>query len=172
MPLQTFLNITYKTLLIKSINLVRMNRIFYLCAVKLLNTRLMNVLYRIVRRNAKNANGEVYARVVTNSLITTDDLVDLIAKDSQVERAQVALVTDAIGKQIKELVMNGHNIKVGSLGTLGIGFRTKWSDTPMKVNINDCLKTVRVKFYSSEEIKNLQRSCRKIRTTIRNKTEN
>lgn len=132
----------------------------------------MNVLYRIVRRNAKNANGEVYARVVMNSLITADDLVDLIAIDSQVERAQVAVVTDAIGKQIKELVMNGHNIKVGSLGTLGIGFRTKWSDSPLKVNINECLRSVRVRFITSEEIRNLQRSCRKTKTVIRNKTEN
>ncbi|MBQ6659734.1 MAG: HU family DNA-binding protein [Prevotella sp.] len=132
----------------------------------------MNVLYRIVRRNAKNANGEVYARVVMNSLITADDLVDLIARDSQVERAQVAVVTDAIGKQIKELVMNGHNIKVGSLGTLGIGFRTKWSDSPLKVNINECLRSVRVRFITSEEIRNLQRSCRKSKTVIRNKTEN
>lgn len=132
----------------------------------------MNVLYRIVRRNAKNANGEVYARVVMNSLITADDLVDLIARDSQVERAQVAVVTDAIGKQIKELVMNGHNIKVGSLGTLGIGFRTKWSDSPLKVNINECLRSVRVRFITSEEIRNLQRSCRKTKTVIRNKTEN
>ena len=132
----------------------------------------MNVLYRIVRRNAKNANGEVYARVVMNSLITADDLVDLIARDSQVERAQVAVVTDAIGKQIKEPVMNGHNIKVGSLGTLGIGFRTKWSDSPLKVNINECLRSVRVRFITSEEIRNLQRSCRKSKTVIRNKTEN
>ncbi len=132
----------------------------------------MNVLYRIVRRNAKNANGEVYARVVMNSLITADDLVDLIARDSQVERAQVAVVTDAIGKQIKELVMNGHNIKVGSLGTLGIGFRTKWSDSPLKVNINECLRSVRVRFITSEEIRNLQRSCRKSKTVIKNKTEN
>ena len=129
-------------------------------------------MYRIVRRNAKNANGEVYARVVMNSLITADDLVDLIARDSQVERAQVAVVTDAIGKQIKELVMNGHNIKVGSLGTLGIGFRTKWSDSPLKVNINECLRSVRVRFITSEEIRNLQRSCRKSKTVIRNKTEN
>ena len=129
-------------------------------------------MYRIVRRNAKNANGEVYARVVMNSLITADDLVDLIAIDSQVERAQVAVVTDAIGKQIKELVMNGHNIKVGSLGTLGIGFRTKWSDSPLKVNINECLRSVRVRFITSEEIRNLQRSCRKTKTVIRNKTEN
>ena len=129
-------------------------------------------MYRIVRRNAKNANGEVYARVVMNSLITADDLVDLIARDSQVERAQVAVVTDAIGKQIKELVMNGHNIKVGSLGTLGIGFRTKWSDSPLKVNINECLRSVRVRFITSEEIRNLQRSCRKTKTVIRNKTEN
>ena len=132
----------------------------------------MIVLYRIVRRNAKNANGEVYARVVMNSLITADDLVDLIARDSQVERAQVAVVTDAIGKQIKELVMNGHNIKVGSLGTLGIGFRTKWSDSPLTVNINECLRSVRVRFITSEEIRNLQRSCRKTKTVIRNKTEN
>lgn len=129
-------------------------------------------MYRIVRRNAKNANGEVYARVVMNSLITADDLVDLIARDSQVERAQVAVVTDAIGKQIKELVMNGHNIKVGSLGTLGIGFRTKWSDSPLKVNINECLRSVRVRFITSEEIRNLQRSCRKSKTVIKNKTEN
>lgn len=131
----------------------------------------MNINYRLFKRQAKNANGEVYARIVLGATITSDELVDLIANDSQVERSQVAVVTDAICKQIKELVLNGHNIRVGSLGTLGVSFTTKWVDNPGMVNINDCLKSVHVRLKTSEEIKTLQRSCRKVRVSTKLITE-
>ena len=104
--------------------------------------------------HADSANkGQYYAQPVLGSAISADDLNDLIAQDSQVERSEVAVVTDAICKQIKELVCNGHSIQVGTLGTFSIGFNAKVQPSADLVTGRD-VKRVNVRLYESKYIKN------------------
>lgn len=97
--------------------------------------------------------GQFFAQPVLASTISADDLNDLIAQDSQVERAEVAQVTDAICKQIKELVCNGHSIQVGTLGTFSIGFNATVRASEAEVTGRD-VRRVNVRLYESKYIKN------------------
>ena len=97
--------------------------------------------------------GQFYAQPIIASEISADDLNDLIAQDSQVERAEVAQVTDAICKQIKELVCNGHSIQVGTLGTFSIGFNAAVRTSEADVSGRD-VRRVNVRLYESKYIKN------------------
>ena len=96
--------------------------------------------------------GQYFASPVIAGTISADDLNDLIAQDSQVERAEVAQVTDAICKQIKELVCNGHSIQVGTLGTFSIGFNAAVQTSEAAVSGRD-VKRVNVRLYESKYIK-------------------
>lgn len=96
--------------------------------------------------------GQFFAKPVLAGTISADDLNDLIAQDSQVERAEVAQVTDAICKQIKELVCNGHSIQVGTLGTFSIGFNAAVQTSEAAVSGRD-VKRVNVRLYESKYIK-------------------
>lgn len=115
------------------------------------------VLYRVHKMKGgatgSSVKGQYYARPALASVISTDDLNDLIAADSQVERAEVAQVTDAICKQIKELVCNGHSIQVGTLGTFSIGFSAKVQSSAEAVTGRD-VRRVNVRLYESKYIKN------------------
>lgn len=62
-----------------------------------------------------------YPRVDHYSTISTDDLCQLAANDSHVERSEVKYVISAIVKQITELVLLGHTIAIPELGTLSVG---------------------------------------------------
>lgn len=97
--------------------------------------------------------GMIYARVANAGGIKADDLNDLVAQDSQVERSEVAVVTDAITKQIKELVCNGHSIQVGTLGTFSVGFNAKVQPTKEAVTAKD-VRRINVRLYESKYIKN------------------
>lgn len=97
--------------------------------------------------------GMLFAQVERASKISTDDLNDLIAQDSQVERSEVAVITDAICKQIKELVCNGHSIQVGTLGTFSVGFNAKVQPSVDLVSAKDVRK-INVRLYESKDIKN------------------
>lgn len=96
--------------------------------------------------------GQYYGAPVLAAPISADELNDLIAQDSQVERSEVAVVTDAICKQIKELVCNGHSIQVGTLGTFSIGFNSKVQPSSDLVTGRD-VKRVNVRLYESKYIK-------------------
>lgn len=97
--------------------------------------------------------GMLYAQVDRATTISSDDLNDLIAQDSQVERSEVAVITDAICKQIKELVCNGHSIQVGTLGTFSVGFNAKVQPTEAEVSARD-IRKINVRLYESKDIKN------------------
>ena len=107
---------------------------------------------------ASTVHNKFYARPLIDSTIYADTLNELIAQDSQVERAEVAQVTDAIFKQIKELVCNGHNITVGTLGVFSVGFECKAKDIE-DLTAND-IKKVNVRLYESKYIKDALKSTR------------
>lgn len=109
---------------------------------------------RMKGSHATSANkGMYYAQVASAGKISADDLNDLIAQDSQVERSEVAVVTDAITKQIMELVCNGHSIQVGTLGTFSVGFNAKVQPTEAEVSAKDVRK-INVRLYESKYVKN------------------
>ena len=88
--------------------------------------------YQFRGSSNKKSDGKWYPRVEHYSTIKADALSRLAAEDSRIERSEVQYVTAAIVKQIIELVMNGHSIKVPELGTFSISAKSitvdDWND--------------------------------------------
>ncbi len=98
------------------------------------------------------------------STISVEDLADHISADSRVERSKVAVITDSLIKQIREMVLNGHKIEIPHLGS----FKPKIKGG-MAVSIEDidaAAFNARVKFLPSMELKRELQSARIVKTEI------
>lgn len=97
--------------------------------------------------------GMWYPRVDHYSTISTDDLCQMAANDSHVERSEVKYVISAIVKQIIELVLLGHTIEIPELGTLSIsadGITVEdWDD----VNCQSMIKQLKLNLRVTPEIR-------------------
>ena len=79
--------------------------------------------------NSKSlAFGKYYGAVKHTSTIDAATLCKHAAMDSGIEETHIAVVYDALLKQMKEQVCNGHPIKVDGLGTFKVGISSEgWS---------------------------------------------
>ena len=121
-----------------------------------------------------DAYRKFYGRVKHSTEIDAKTLCAHTAKDSGIEESDVAIVFDALLKQIEEQLCNGHPIKVEGLGTMKVGIsstgvseneiREKYPDFDPEVeDIRKYLNSRQVKgahflFVPSNEIKTLLRS--------------
>lgn len=64
-------------------------------------------------------------RPIRYSTIGIDEICDYVASDSTLPRAYVAAVAEGIFKQIEEMLLNGHSIKLPNLGTLRFSLSAK-----------------------------------------------
>ncbi len=81
-------------------------------------------VYQIL--NTKSAAyGKYFGRVRQNSVIEVNTLCKHAAMDSGIEEGEIAMVSDAVLKQLKELLLNGHPIKVTGLGTFKLGISSE-----------------------------------------------
>ena len=77
-------------------------------------------------KNSKaQAYKKFYGKVQHSSTIDASTLCEHAAMDSGIERSLVPTVYDAQLKQMKELLCNGHAIKVDSLGTFKLGVESE-----------------------------------------------
>lgn len=82
------------------------------------------------------------ARPVRYSTIDVNDLADHISADSRVERSKVAVITDSLIKQIREMVLNGHAIEVPHLGIFKPKIKSKMFATEEDMNADSFLAKV------------------------------
>ena len=68
--------------------------------------------------------GKYFGRVKHSTVIDAKTLCAHTALDSGIEEAEVATVFDAVLKQIKEQLCNGHPIRLDDLGTMKIGIKS------------------------------------------------
>ena len=114
---------------------------------------LRDKLYK-VNNEKSTAYGQYYGRVAVLSTLNEVELGDLVAADSGVERSKVGVVMDAVFKQMKELLLNGHSIKVGELGTFRVFAKSKGAETVKKFNCNEHIKGLIIRLKEKEEIRN------------------
>ena len=81
-------------------------------------------VYQILNTKSP-AYGKYFGRVRQNSTIEPATLCKHAAMDSGIEEGEVAMVSDAVLKQVKELLINGHPIKVTGLGTFKLGISSE-----------------------------------------------
>lgn len=137
---------------------------------------MAQVKIRVYQNNNtySNAYGKFYGRVQHSTEIDVPTLCAHVAMDSGVEQAQVAIVFDAVAKQMKEQLCNGHPIKVEGIGTFKIGIQSEgWGPEevrkiyknfdPETEDIRKYLSARQVKkayvlFMPTEEVKQMLRS--------------
>ena len=70
----------------------------------------------VKRRNPLDASVKYYPQRVGAERLTTDDVIDYIAQNSQLPRASVPAAVSAILKTITNFVLNGHSVQLPRLG--------------------------------------------------------
>lgn len=91
------------------------------------------------------------ATPVRYSTINVEDLADHISADSRVERSKVAVITDSLIKQIREMVLNGHKIVVPHLGSFKPRIKSQLAPNPESVDAASF--SAKVRFLPSVELK-------------------
>lgn len=81
------------------------------------------ITIRVYQNNNKKSVGykKFYGRVSHTSTIDATTLCKHAAMDSGIEESSVATIYDAQLKQMKEMLCNGHPIKIDGLGIFKIG---------------------------------------------------
>ena len=100
-----------------------------------------------------DAYGKWYMRAFYNQTLDVTELADHIARDSKVERSKVATITQAVMKQIGELLCNGHPIRVPHLGMLKLGVTSEGADSIQEFNARTAIKDLYIKLVPDTEIK-------------------
>lgn len=111
----------------------------------------------------ETAEGYV-ATPVRYSTISVEDLADHISADSRVERSKVAVITDSLIKQIREMVLNGHKIEIPHLGSFKPKIKSSMAINPESVDAASF--TAKVKFTPSVELKRDLQASRIEKTTL------
>lgn len=111
----------------------------------------------------ETADGFV-ASPVRYSTISVEDLADHISADSRVERSKVAVITDSLIKQIREMVLNGHKIIIPHLGAFKPKIKSNLAINPESVDAASF--TAKVQFMPSVELKRDLQASRIEKTTL------
>ena len=112
-----------------------------------------------------------YFRACMNSTINESDLADHIAADSKIERSKVPTINNAITKQIRELLCNGHPIEIPHLGTLKLGVNSEGTATVTEYNARTCIKNVHSVLTPDKEIKDALANLSYEKVYTKNKTD-
>lgn len=104
------------------------------------------------------------ATPVRYSTISVEDLADHISADSRVERSKVAVITDSLIKQIREMVLNGHKIIVPHLGSFKPKIKSQLAINPESVDAASF--SAKVRFSPSVELKRDLQAARIEKTTL------
>jgi predicted histone-like DNA-binding protein len=92
------------------------------------------------------------SRAVRFTKIPTAELIEHAANDSGLSDSMVAASFYAIVKQIKELMLNGHSIELGTLGTLRFSMSCKAAKTAEDISATN-VKTRRILITPSKTLK-------------------
>ena len=117
----------------------------------------------------ETADGFV-ASPVRYSTISVEDLADHISADSRVERSKVAVITDSLIKQIREMVLNGHKIIIPHLGSFKPKIKSNLAINPESVDAASF--TAKVQFTPSVELKRDLQASRIEKITLPTAPEN
>ena len=95
--------------------------------------RLKTSLQKLIAQD-KNA---YVSRMVTFSRIPTDEVIQHASRASGIPEPIMGAAFTAIAIQVEELVLNGHAVSLGSLGTVRMGVSCKSAKTPEEVTSNN-----------------------------------
>ena len=102
---------------------------------------------------------------VKYSTISWDELCGNIARSLGVSKPVATAAASAIVEQMRQLMLNGHSIRVGNIGYLRFGIHAKAVDREEDLSV-DLVKSRRVLFIPTGEVKNSLKNIEfEVRTT-------
>lgn len=111
----------------------------------------MNVVLRY--QNVEVAGRSMYvAHPLYAGNISTEDIIHMAAADSQMSEAVIAGAFYAIEKQFREMLLNGHCLKLGALGCFRMSFSCRAGDNPSDVD-SDCVYRRRIIYTPGKVLK-------------------
>jgi len=98
-------------------------------------------------------------RAVRYSTISKDDLAQFASADSGISRAQLLASFEALQQEIEQMLLNGHSIQLGDMGTLRFSISCKTVENREDLS-TDLVRARRILFQPSprlkQEIKNVR----------------
>lgn len=106
----------------------------------------------IKRKNPKTGNVAWYLQKRKYDTISSKELVEAMARNTGIPVAKVAMATDAIVKQLKNFLLNGHSVNIVGLGTFSPRIKSRPSATKEQVSA-DNVKALLLKFRPQTDIR-------------------
>ena len=106
----------------------------------------------IKRKNPKTGNMAWYLQKRKYDTISSKELVEAMARNTGIPVAKVAMATDAIVKQLKNFLLNGHSVNIIGLGTFSPRIKSRPSATKDAVTA-DNVKALLLKFRPQTDIR-------------------
>lgn len=106
----------------------------------------------IKRKNPKTGYVAWYLQKRKYDTISSKELVEAMARNTGIPVAKVAMATDAIVKQLKNFLLNGHSVNIIGLGTFSPRIKSRPSDSKDAVTA-DNVKALLLKFRPQTDIR-------------------
>lgn len=106
----------------------------------------------IKRKNPKTGKVAWYLQKRKYDTISSKELVEAMARNTGIPVAKVAMATDAIVKQLKNFLLNGHSVNIIGLGTFSPRIKSRPSATKEAVTA-DNVKALLLKFRPQTDIR-------------------
>lgn len=106
----------------------------------------------IKRKNPRTGNMAWYLQKRKYDTISSKELVEAMARNTGIPVAKVAMATDAIVKQLKNFLLNGHSVNIVGLGTFSPRIKSRPSTTKDAVSA-DNVKALLLKFRPQTDIR-------------------
>lgn len=90
--------------------------------------------YFVNRKNPKTSAVERHLQIYLYSQIGKEQILDGAVRNSSIPRAYLSMTFDALVEEIKNFVMNGHNISLENFGSIVSTIRSRPSETNVEVN--------------------------------------
>lgn len=106
----------------------------------------------IKRKNPKTGKMAWYLQKRKYDTISSKELVEAMARNTGIPVAKVAMATDAIVKQLKNFLLNGHSVNIIGLGTFSPRIKSRPSESKDKVTAEN-VKALLLKFRPQTDIR-------------------
>lgn len=106
----------------------------------------------IKRKNPKTGKVAWYLQKRKYDTISSKELVEAMARNTGIPVAKVAMATDAIVKQLKNFLLNGHSVNIIGLGTFSPRIKSRPSETKDQVTAEN-VKALLLKFRPQTDIR-------------------
>lgn len=106
----------------------------------------------IMRKNPHTGRVAWYLQKRKYDTISSKELVEAMARNTGIPVAKVAMATDAIVKQLKNFLLNGHSVNIIGLGTFSPRIKSRPSNTKEEVSA-DNVKALLLKFRPQTDIR-------------------